>query len=335
MPNRNLLKQLNNLKNIQAQDDFKKENRNILLNQVYSGDRESSEISFNWLEAVTKKIPLDMFRSVPHSAFVGAFVLVLLFGASFFGMNVAENANPGDPLYIAKIAGEKTQLVFTFNEKKKVELGLEFAGNRAKELSSVLSEVKYEGDNEETVSQLVDDFRKEINGVKTRIEKISKNTEPQEDNADIEDDILEDENAGVFSANLGREENGIEVSDRNEEVAGEVEIIDVHDDSLLERDVIISEEPEENASSTIEDEIEDEVLEQGDPEGIIDEAKELLEGDNYIEILSKMDEAEDAISQVDSGTEQAEAEIEIEEEATSTEEVVEVEEEEVASSSEE
>ena len=335
MPNRNLLKQLNNLKNIQAQDDFKKENRNILLNQVYSGDRESSEISFNWLEAVTKKIPLDMFRSVPHSAFVGAFVLVLLFGASFLGMNVAGNANPGDPLYIAKIAGEKTQLVFTFNEKKKVELGLEFAGNRAKELSSVLSEVKYEGDNEETVSQLVDDFRKEINGVKTRIEKISKNTEPQEDNADIEDDILEDENAGVFSANLGREENGIEVSDRNEEVAGEVEIIDVHDDSLLERDVIISEEPEENASSTIEDEIEDEVLEQGDPEGIIDEAKELLEGDNYIEILSKMDEAEDAISQVDSGTEQAEAEIEIEEEATSTEEVVEVEEEEVASSSEE
>ncbi len=325
MPNRDLLKQLNNLKNIKAQDSFKKENRNILLNQVYSGDRESSSISFNWLEAITKKIPLDALKSVPHSAFVGAFVLVLLFGGGFFSVRIAENAKPGDSLYIAKIAGEKTQLVFTFNEKKKLELGLEFAGNRAKEISLVLNESENEEEKEETVSQLVNNFKKEINGVKTRIEKISKNIEFEEENKNIDDNNLEEENMGVFSANLGRDENGIEISSGSEDV--KVEIVEVHEKEILSEEEVIIEDPMEDASSTIEELVEEEVLELGNPGGIIDEAKELLEGDNYDEILTKMDEAEDAINQVDSSDD-------IQEEATSTEEVVEVEEEEVASSSE-
>jgi len=325
MPNRDLLKQLNSLKNIKAQDSFKKENRNILLNQVYSGDRESSSISFNWLEAITKKIPLDALKSVPHSAFVGAFVLVLLFGGGFFSVRIAENAKPGDSLYIAKIAGEKTQLVFTFNEKKKLELGLEFAGNRAKEISLVLNESENEEEKEETVSQLVNNFKKEINGVKTRIEKISKNIEFEEENKNIDDNNLEEENMGVFSANLGRDENGIEISSGSEDV--KVEIVEVHEKEILSEEEVIIEDPMEDASSTIEELVEEEVLELGNPGGIIDEAKELLEGDNYDEILTKMDEAEDAINQVDSSDD-------IQEEATSTEEVVEVEEEEVASSSE-
>jgi hypothetical protein len=330
MPNRNIIKQLNNLKDIKAQDDFKKENRAILLNQVYSGNKEASELSFNCLETIFKKIPLDIFKSVPHSAFVGAFVLVLLFGGGFFGLRAAENAKPGDSLYKAKIAGEKTQLVFTFNEKKKVGLGLEFAGNRAKEISLVLDETENEDKKEETVSQLVDDFKKEINGVKTRIGRISKNTENTEIMVDIEEIDSEEENMEVFSANLGREENGIEISSGSE--SGEVEVVEVdHEEKLLEDEIIISEELNEEASSSPEEEI----LEQGDPEGIIDEAKELLVGDNYSEILTKMDEAEDAINQVDSGDGQVEIEIQEEVVATGTEEVIEVEEDEVASSSEE
>ena len=323
MPNRNIIKQLNNLKNIKAQDSFKKENRNILLNQVYSGDRESSSISFNWLEAIIKKIPLDALKSVPHSAFVGAFVLVLLFGGGFFSIRVAENAKPGDSLYIAKIAGEKTQLVFTFNEKKKLELGLEFAGNRAKEISLVLNESENEEEKEETVSQLVSNFKREINGVKTRIEKINKNIESEEENKNIDDNNLEEENMGVFSANLGRDENGIEISSGSEDV--KVEIVEVHEKEISSEEEVIIEDPMEDASSTVEELVEEEVLELGNPGGIIDEAKELLEGDNYDEILTKMDEAEDAINQVDSSND-------TQEEATSTEEVIEI--EEVASSSE-
>lgn len=338
----NITKQLNNLKNIQASDSFKKENRNILLNQIYSGNKDASEVSFNWLETITKKIPLDMFKSVPHSAFVGAFVLVLLFTSGFFGMRVAENAKPGDPLYIAKIAGEKTQLVFTFDEKKKVGLGLKFAGNRAKEISLVLNESKDEGKKEETVSQLVGNFKKEISGLRTRIEKINKNVKNTENTEkikntenipDSKENNLEEKNTEVFSANLGREEKGIEVStgDETGKAITEPEENNTAQQAPDQEEKVISEELDNKASSSPEEE----GLESKDPEGIIDEAKELLEEDNYNEILTKMDEAEDAINNVNSEDVNNEAEIKIKEEATSTENVAELKEEEVASSSEE
>jgi len=325
MPNRNLIKQLNSLKDLRADNNFRKENKNILLNQIYSGDMESANNSFNWVEVITKKIPLDAFKMIPHSAFVGAFVLVFMFGSGLFGMHVAQNAKPGDSLYIAKIAKEKTQFVFTFDEKKKVELGLEFAGNRAKELALVLEEHQDEKNNSENeknekVSKLVDDFKKEIKNVKVRINKINEDKEKD----DVDEKI--EEETEVFSASVQRDEKGIKISD-NEKISGQ-EVVTNEDEKNTENS-------EEKISSTTEEKIEDEteveVNESQDPEGIIDEAKELLEGDNYNELLDKMEEAETAIDNVDytddNGIE------EIKEDASSTEDVLEVEED-IASSSE-
>ena len=320
MSDKNLLKQLNSLKGFKADLNFKKDNKEILLNQIYSGDRENIGASFSYLDTLLKKIPLDIFKSVPHSAFVGAFVLIFLFGGSLFGMHVARDAQPGDSLYMAKIAREKTQFVFTFDEKKKAELGLEFAGNRAKELSLVLNDNSEEEKNEK-VSKLVDDFKKEIKNVKVRIKKISENNDnvkidelkPEEEKINLEDE------GEVFSASVEKDERGIEISKTNKKENNSKE--EENEPELVKEDLATTTE--------IEEDLEESEINQN-PEGIINEAKELLEDENYNEVLNKITEAETAINQVDSSKEE---EINSEKDASSTEDILDK--NETASSSEE
>src|SRR3989339_293021 len=101
---------------------------------------------------------LSLLRYVSQPVMAVFLIAGVLLGGGFFSLNAAKDTKPGDSLYIAKIISEKTQFALTFNEKKKVKLGIEFAGNRAKEITQVLSE---EGDVEIRVEKLKDNFKKQ------------------------------------------------------------------------------------------------------------------------------------------------------------------------------
>ncbi|MBI2459135.1 MAG: hypothetical protein HYV53_01110 [Parcubacteria group bacterium] len=202
-----LIKKLNNLKTIKPDDDWKKNYREILHSQISAGataNKSESNLRIIWQTIMPGKIFIDMSKSVWVTALISVLILVIGIG----GVYAAKNSKPGDSLYIAKIISEKTQLVITFNEKDKVKLGLEFAANRAKEITQVLEEAKEPADKQgEKVKQLSQDFKKEIKQVKNRLTTIkaaeNKNKENEENKEEPE----------VFGANLGKNNQRMEISE--------------------------------------------------------------------------------------------------------------------------
>ncbi len=216
------------LKKIQPSKKWQKQNRQLLLHQVCGGEKVISQnkISF-YLH------PLFILKSLSHGAIVAFFVGVFVLLGGVIGLRAAKDAKPGDTLYAAKIFNEKTQLVLTFDEKEKARLGLEFAANRAHELEQILSENQNDKTNSKHVEKLIYNFKKNITEAKTNIAKISKRPNKRaKDNFQQKDFSKQknsetsifttstpvadkDEEMQVFSANLNKEDKGVEVYDPN------------------------------------------------------------------------------------------------------------------------
>lgn len=173
MNDKDLLQKLNNLKTIKPDDDFKKNYREVLYSQISAGAavREpESNLKIIWDSIMPGKIFIDMAKPVWLTFLASVLILVTGIG----GVYVSKNSKPGDSLYIAKIISEKAQLAITFNEKEKAKLGLEFATNRAKEITQVLQESKEsEKKKDEKVEQLSQNFKKEISQVRNRLTTIN------------------------------------------------------------------------------------------------------------------------------------------------------------------
>ena len=158
MNDKDLLKKLNNLKTIKPDDNFKKNCRDILYAQISAGTAENkseSNLKTIWDSLMPGKIFLQMAKPVWITSLASILILVIGVG----GVYASKNSKPGDSLYIAKIISEKAQFVMTFNEKDKAKLGLEFATNRAKEITQVLEESKEPEDSKgKTVEKLKQNF---------------------------------------------------------------------------------------------------------------------------------------------------------------------------------
>jgi hypothetical protein len=314
MDDKELKIQLNNLKKIRPDSQWKKDNRGVLFNQISGPQASVAQIKFNWFKAMGMALPKQLAKNISQPTMAVIFIVVFLLGGSILSLKAAQDTKPGDSFYIAKILSEKTQLVLTFNEKEKALLGIEFAGNRAKEINQVLAEPG-DGGKDEKVGKLVDNFKKEIRIVKTRLEKINPRPQTQvaveekiatEENVDIDSEKTGEENTTMFSANLGKEENGLEIfepeSGDEQPLAGEEAELPEERENF---DIAPSSTPEiiENASSTV----------SGDAQTILKQAEELLTQEDFDATLSKLDEADEAINQVDVGQVKGESE-----EATST-----------------
>ena len=162
MNEKDLLKKLNNLKKIKPDENWKKNYREVLYSQISAGqnsEKPESKIRFIFEEVILGKIFISFTR--PIWATTLASILILVVGVG--GVYASKNSKPGDSLYIAKIISEKAQLAMTFDEKGKAKLGLEFATNRAKEITQVLEEQNYPEDQKtQKVEQLTQNFKKEI-----------------------------------------------------------------------------------------------------------------------------------------------------------------------------
>jgi hypothetical protein len=288
MIEREIIKQLNNLKKVNPDSGWKDNNRSILVSQIFGSQTEGKKFEFNWPLIFIKELPAQMVQSVSRPFATAILTLFFLVSAGTASIIAARETKPGDSLYAAKIAGEKAQLAFTFNEDDKTKLNMEFAGNRAEEISKILAETPSDK-KDETVDNLVNDFKKEINSVRTRLEKnkpvenppIAKKTEADKSvNVNTENkDNLKGESGRFFGADIGKEDKGVEVSgsigtNKTEETTTTPVAID-----------------KPAVSTTTPKKLDD-------PQALLEEAKVFLDNKNYSETLNKLEEADKAISQV-------------------------------------
>jgi len=259
MNDKDLLKKLNNLKAIKPDDNWKKNYREILYSQISAGqtvNRSESNLKTIWDSIMPGKVFLDMAKPVWVTSLASVLILVIGIG----GVYASKNTKPGDSLYIAKIISEKAKLVMAFNEKDKAKLGLEFATNRAKEITQILEESKESEDKKGAkVEQLTQNFKKEISQVKNRLTTI-KATENQN----------REEEPEVFGANLGKNDQRMEVAEQAKPAVG-----------IQAQPSLVATTTQENLNSSGK---------------VLEEAEKMLDEENYGGIVNKMEEAKQVVN---------------------------------------
>ncbi len=208
MNDQELLKKLNNLKEIKPDNNWKRNYRDVLYSQISAGQPEvepKSNIRIIWESIMPRQILINLAKPIRLASAVSVLVLVIGIG----GVYASKNSKPGDSLYIAKIISEKAQFAITFDEKDKAKLGIEFAANRAKEMIQVLKDTGQDVTvNSDKLEKLSQSFKKEISQAKNRLSTIKAAIKVTEDQVEALDSELE-----VFGANLGKDNNRMEISE--------------------------------------------------------------------------------------------------------------------------
>ncbi|MDP3043201.1 MAG: DUF5667 domain-containing protein [bacterium] len=278
MNEQELLKQLNNLKSIKPDSQWEKGNRDLLFNQIcgsQSGDREAG---ISWIKVLGNiAAHSKMIKQLSQPSFIVCAIVIIVFGGGIAGVKASQNTKPGDSLYIAKIISEKTQFAITFDEKEKAKLGLDFAGNRAREISQVIAES--DKNKEAQVEKLTKDFKNEIKQVKSRLEKMNAIAKKGAGDSGATGSSNEtqgtEQDAGVFSANLGKDNQRMEISEpenKNQSPA-----------ATTTETAAVKTVPVSNGKTL---------------ENALDEAEKLFNEKNYDGTLNKLNEANDIINKV-------------------------------------
>jgi len=209
--------QLKQLKQIEPDQDWVRENRSILKSQVESAGlpREASfkEKTLGFFAYILKSFRSRIVRPVWAGAAV--LLLVLLGGGAI--VQASGDAKPGTLLYYARIAKEKTQIATTFDKKEKSKLSLKFAGEHAKDITEVLDEPGSK--DEEATKKLSRNFEESLESVKMSLKEMgvegeNAETEEGEDSTESKDTDKKDER---ISGEKDPEENAGNKAEGNEE----------------------------------------------------------------------------------------------------------------------
>ena len=290
MTEQELLSQLNKLQNIKPVNQWKNDNREILLNQISCGEEM---MKVGWFKVLENMLPQQLIRQLFQPVWAVVLIMVIVFGGGIVSLNASRDTKPGDSLYIAKVISEKAQLAITFNEKEKAKLGIEFAGNRAKEITQVLAEAdSVIKEKEAKIEKLTRDFKKEIKQVKSRLVKIniiqkSQDIEGEEDFIDDELNITTDEAIGVFSANLEKSDQRMEISEPNTTATDE-----------QPSDSTAQDQAETAAAGAVsEDSTSDEAEQRDDLAKVLDEAEKLFNEKDYDGTLDELAKVKNMLDQ--------------------------------------
>jgi hypothetical protein len=217
MTDKELLIQLNKFKNIKADENWKNRNRDVLLAQIAGRTDTGFAFEFSWARTIFTKIPWQILKTTAQPTIAVILISIFMLGSGTYSLYASRHTKPGDSLYIAKIISEKAQIAITFTESQKAKLGMQFASNRADEITQVLAETENPERNEK-VESLVNKFNKEINTVRGRVEKMN----PLATTAgkkNINNDGINQETGSqggresFFSANLGKDKNGVQIAE--------------------------------------------------------------------------------------------------------------------------
>lgn len=155
MTEKELLQQLNKLRSLQLPSDVKAQSRSVLFAQISQGEPVESLGFF-------AKVNILFSRTLQPYTIATAIALFFVTSA-FFGWQNTTQAKPGEVFYSAKRLSERAKMFMTFGDKAQTNLNLEFASNRALEISQLSQE------NDNTKEELKNEFKKEISAVKARL----------------------------------------------------------------------------------------------------------------------------------------------------------------------
>ena len=296
MRDQELFKQLHNLSQMKPDTAWKNSQRSVMLSQLSAGnDVETGETAESSLLLDLFKLPIAYMQGFSQPVLATFLVAFLLLTGGFTGLKASQDTKPGDSLYLAKIVGEKTQLVLAFTDKKKAELGIVFAVRRVEEIKQVIAQEIESGDKDDKVEQLVEDFKKELSAAKLRIEKIAKDdivetqniasVHDESDDVETQDlaSVQQEEDDQIFSAGSNKTDDGLQVADNssNDLESDIVEpIVNDTEEMAVEAEATSTEELE--ISSTSEEVL---IEETAAPEDILQQASDLLEAEAYDDIL--------------------------------------------------
>jgi hypothetical protein len=193
-----------------------------------------------------------------------------------------KSAMPNDALYIARVISEQAQINATFNNNSRNKLTAKIANNHARDIASVFVDPEFEEDDE-AVTKLNEDFKKEINTVKESLTKIT--------NIKIEDDEAAEDKI-VFAVDLEKDNSGLEIYNSDDENT-DLEIIAEEDteDLNLEPLEIKPVATTTEATSTVSDEAQKEA----DSYEALDEVQNLYDQSKYEEALEGLDKIDEMI----------------------------------------
>lgn len=132
MKDKELLAQLNRLKDHRPSPLWLQTNRERLASQLYSG--QNPEPALTWLVKANL-----LSRLVFQPQYVAVMITIFFAASGLFGYKASQASGPGDSLYIAKRISERAQLMLAFSDASKTKLNVEFAGKRVEELKTLIN----------------------------------------------------------------------------------------------------------------------------------------------------------------------------------------------------
>lgn len=239
MTEKELLQQLNKLKSVQLSAEIKAQSRSVLFAQISQGEP---------MESLGFMAKVNILFSRTLQPYTIATMIALFFVTSaFFGWQNTTQAKPGEAFYSAKRLSERAKMFMTFGEKAQTNLNLEFASNRAMEISQLSQE-----DNS-TKEDLKNEFKKEISAIKNRLASKVKPQENKDNNSAKDSDNFKsagtDKNAPKLDISVPKKDgivspsevSGSDVSEVLEEVKKSVDANDYNKatDKLDQASVLI------------------------------------------------------------------------------------------------
>jgi hypothetical protein len=216
MTDKQLIQQLNKLKNIKPSQEWQKNSRSVLYNQINnSGGVNLSAWSNFWINF--KSLTSLSYRPI---AVMASFLIIIL-TASFFSHQWFQTSKPNESLYIARIISEKAKLNTVLNSASREKMAAFFAMSHAEDISDILADPNFDFvANQDKVVELNEDFNREIAAAKDRVIAWQNQNNNSDDNSEEtsslspseEDEENNEEEDLVFIADKQKDEQGLQVS---------------------------------------------------------------------------------------------------------------------------
>lgn len=204
MKNSNLIIKLKSLNNVQPDEKFLKENRELLLAQISNSGQEKLAV---WEKVLITSENLVRLFSRPAFA-LGTFILVL-FGVNFLSTHVLEKSKPNDSLYVARVISERLKVNTTINQESREKLAMSYALRHAEDIATILSDAKYyDEENSDQLAKLSDDFISEVNKVETIINRLSSSGKIASEKIEVKNIETDEE---MIIADNSKDESGLEI----------------------------------------------------------------------------------------------------------------------------
>lgn len=276
MTDKQLIRQLHQLKTIKADSAWKANCREVLRSQISHSSNSSLSAWDNFLINL-RSVSSLAYRPV---AVIAGF-LFLLIGTSVFGHQLFKTSTPNDSLYIARVVSEKAKLSTVIDSASRERLAALFALAHAEEISAILADPNFDWDkNASRVVKLNDDFQKEITIAKNRVTSLNERTNPSQPTISEETSSISpsEEEALLVIADNNKDDNGVQVSATDEPVIN---------DSPVTATTTEMSSPDETATST-ELDLEGEVVGLTAEEEIIALAEQVVDQPTATNLLDEI-----------------------------------------------